>query len=201
MSGGGVASPSKAKLFGPTALATPANALTMARLIAAPVLAILIGSIGPASWSLFLLWIALAGSDGLDGHIARRQGSTRSGAFLDPLADKFLVIGALCALIAAGVVTWLPVVLISIREVAMSVFRVYAARRGVSIPARPLAKVKTFIQDIAVGMAFFPPIGTGHHDNIVRVTLWLAVAFTIYTGGEYLVDGGRLLRGVTPPAA
>lgn len=181
------------KAFGPTALATPANAVTMARLLASPVLAVLIGSIGPSSWLLFVLWVVLAGSDGLDGHLARRHGSTRSGAFLDPQADKFLVIAALAALAAAGTVSWLPVVLIFVREAAMTAFRVHAGRRGVSIPARPLAKVKTFVQDIAIAMALFPPIGA-HHDGAVAVVLWCAVALTVYTGGEYLLDGRRLLR-------
>ena len=181
------------KAFGPTALATPANAVTIARLLASPVLAVLVATTGPSSWLLFLLWVVLAGSDGLDGHLARRHGSTRSGAFLDPQADKFLVIAALAALAASGVVGWLPVVLIFLREAAMTVFRVHAGRRGVSVPARPLAKVKTFVQDTAIAMALFPPIGV-HHDGAVAVALWCAVALTIYTGGEYLLDGRRMLR-------
>jgi len=185
------------KLFGPSALATPANALTLARLLAAPVLAVLVGTIGPSSWVLFLLWTVLAGSDGVDGRLARRQGSTRSGAFLDPLADKFLVIGALAALAASGVVNSLPVVLIFAREAAMTAFRVYAGRRGVSVPARPLAKVKTLVQCIAIAMAFFPPIGVAH-EGPVRVALWVAVALTLYTGGEYLLDSRRMLRAAGP---
>jgi CDP-diacylglycerol--glycerol-3-phosphate 3-phosphatidyltransferase len=184
---------SEQKAFGPSALATPANALTMARLVASPILAVLVGTVGPSSWMLFVLWFVLAGSDGLDGHIARRQGSTRSGAFLDPLADKFLVLGALAALVAAGVVGWLPVALIFLRESAMSACRIYAGRRGVSVPARPLAKMKTLAQDLAVAMAFFPPIGVTHA-GAVRDTLWFAVALTLYTGAEYLLDARRLLR-------
>ncbi|MCU1492858.1 MAG: phosphatidylglycerophosphate synthase [Acidimicrobiaceae bacterium] len=192
MSGAGTTSETR-KAFGPSAIATPANALTMARLVASPILAVLVGVVGPSSWLLFVLWMVLAGSDGLDGHLARRHGSTRSGAFLDPLADKFLVLGALAALAAAGVVGWLPVVLIFLREAAMSAFRVYAGRRGVSVPARPLAKLKTLLQDLAVAMALFPPIGASHA-GAVRVTLWIAVALTIYTGAEYLLDARKLLR-------
>lgn len=182
-----------AKAFGPSALATPANALTMARLVASPILAILVGDIGPSSWLLFVLWTVLAGSDGVDGRLARRHGSTRSGAFLDPLADKFLVIGALAALAAAGVVGTLPVTLVFAREAAMTGFRAYAGRRGVSVPARPLAKLKTAVQCFAIGMAFFPPIGVAHA-GAVRVALWVAVALTLYTGCEYLFDARRMLR-------
>lgn len=181
------------KLFGPSAVATPANALSMARVVAAPVLAVLIGESRPSwSWLLWSLWTVLAGSDGLDGHLARRQGATRSGAFLDPLADKVLVLAALAALGGVGYVSWWPVALIAVREVAMSAFRVYAGRRGVSVPARPLAKAKTFIQDLAVGFALFPP--TGPHPGVARVILWVAVAFTLATGVEYFMDGRRLLR-------
>ncbi|MDA8292521.1 MAG: CDP-alcohol phosphatidyltransferase family protein [Actinomycetota bacterium] len=199
MSGPGTSTGAE-KIFGPTALATPANALTLARLLASPVLAVLVGTVGPSSWLLFLLWTVLAGSDGVDGRLARRQGSTRSGAFLDPLADKFLVIGALAALAASGVVSALPVALIFAREAAMTAFRVYAGRRGVSVPARPLAKVKTLVQCVAVAMAFFPPIGVGH-EGAVRVTVWVAVVLTVYTGGEYLFDSRRMLRSVGAEAA
>src|SRR3954462_12180850 len=87
----GVAGPTGG--FGPSALATPANALTAARLLLAPVVIILILD-DAASWTTLAVWILVAGSDAVDGWVARRQGSTRSGAFLDPLADKALVLGA-----------------------------------------------------------------------------------------------------------
>ncbi len=181
------------KAFGPSAIATPANAMTMARLVASPILAVLIAAIGPSSWLLAVIWLVLAGSDGLDGHVARRQGSTRSGAFLDPLADKFLVLGALAALAAAGVVSWLPAVLVFVREAGMTWFRVRAGRRGVSVPARPLAKVKTLVQDVAVGLALLPVVGV-HHEGTIADVLWFAVALTLYTGLEYLLDARRMLR-------
>jgi CDP-diacylglycerol--glycerol-3-phosphate 3-phosphatidyltransferase len=154
---------------------------------------------GPSTWALFGVWFVCSGSDGLDGYVARRQGTTRSGAFLDPLADKFLVLGVLAALASIHEVSWIPVVLIAIREVAMSIFRAYAARRGVSIPARQTAKVKTLLQDVVVGLALMPPIGE-HHLGLVAGLLWVAVAITLYTGFEYLHDGRRLLAGATGPA-
>src|SRR3954454_5121933 len=108
--------------FGPSALATPANAVTMGRVAATPLLLAVILSSG-ASWPVFVLWVILAGTDGLDGILARRHRTTRSGAFLDPLADKFLVLGAMIALVAKGQFWWLPVGLIAAREVAMSGYR------------------------------------------------------------------------------
>lgn len=184
--------------FGPTALATPANAVTVARLVAAPVLLGLVISIGPANWALVVAWVLLAGTDGVDGWLARRQGTTRSGAFLDPLADKFLVLGALVGLAARHEVSWVPVALIALREVAMSAYRTYAARHGVSIPASWIAKLKTAVQDFAIVLAFVPQIG-GRHSSVVGWVLWAAVALTLWTGAEYLLDGRRLLgKGAAP---
>ncbi|MHB8245672.1 MAG: CDP-alcohol phosphatidyltransferase family protein [Acidimicrobiales bacterium] len=188
--------------FGPSALATPANALTLARLLASPALVILVVTTGPATWLLASLWLVFAGSDGIDGWVARKMGATRSGAFLDPLADKFLVLGVLGALAGIGEVAWLPVVLIAGREVAMSAYRSIAGRRGVSIPARQTAKVKTFMQDLVVWLALLPPVGL-HHLGLVRDLLWVTVVLTLYTGIEYALDGrkvtGSLTSHVLPP--
>ena len=82
--------------FGPSALATPANAVTITRLLLAIPLLMLIAD-HPSSWPATALWIILCITDGIDGYLARRQGATRSGAFLDPLADKVLVLGAMIA--------------------------------------------------------------------------------------------------------
>src|SRR6185437_14981447 len=120
--------------FGPTALATPANALTAARLLATPVFVGLIVTQG-ATWLTVVVGVAVAGSDGVDGWLARRQGTTRSGAFLDPLADKAVVLGAMFALAVQGHLPWAPVGLIALREIGLVVYRSWAGRRGVSIPA------------------------------------------------------------------
>ena len=190
----------RATRFGPSALATPANALSMVRVLAAPAFGILLARTGPDSWLLWVLWTMLAFSDRLDGALARRHGTTRSGAFLDPLADKLLVLAALAALAELGRFAWWPIAVIAARELTMSAFRTYAGRRGVSIPARPLAKVKTFVQDLAVGAAVWPL--TAGVTDLARSVLWLAVAFTLVTGLEYVVDGRRVLRraGVGPEA-
>jgi CDP-diacylglycerol--glycerol-3-phosphate 3-phosphatidyltransferase len=126
---------SSATSFGPSALLTPANAITIARLLLTPVWLVVVVAQGP-SWPSFLLGFVLAATDGVDGYIARRQGTTRSGAFLDPLADKFLVVGGLVALVVQGAFWWLPVGVIAVREVAISAYRSWMGRRGVSVPAR-----------------------------------------------------------------
>jgi CDP-diacylglycerol--glycerol-3-phosphate 3-phosphatidyltransferase len=180
--------------FGPSALATPANAVTLVRILVLPLLiAILLGE-GPA-WPALALWVILAGSDCVDGWLARRQGVTRSGAFLDPLADKFLVLGAMVALVAEGVLWWLPVAIIAVREVALSAYRSYVGRRGVSVPARFQAKVKTWMQAVAVGMAIAPVTGDWYRGLLLAV-LWVAVALTVVTGAQYLWDGRRVIRAL-----
>ncbi len=180
--------------FGPTALATPANAVTMARIVILPVLVILILDEG-SEWPALALWIVLAGSDCVDGWLARRHGATRSGAFLDPLADKFLVIGAMVALVAKGVLWWLPVALMAVREVALSAYRSYVGRRGVSVPARLQAKVKTWVQAVAVGLAIAPVSGDAYRAFLL-VVLWAAVGLTLVTGAQYLWDGRKVIRAL-----
>jgi len=180
--------------FGPSALATPANAVTLVRILILPLLVVLIVDDG-SEWPALALWIVLAGSDLFDGWLARRHGATRSGAFLDPLADKFMVLGAMAALVAKGVLWWLPVAVIAVREVALSAYRSYVGRRGVSVPARFQAKVKTWIQAIAVGMAIAPVSGDAYRGLMLTV-LWAAVALTVVTGVQYLWDGRRVIRAL-----
>lgn len=157
----------------------------------------------------FVLWLILADFDGhqqwaalgyaiaattdsVDGFLARRQNWVSvTGAFLDPLADKFLVLGAMVCLVRIQQFSWVPVALIAAREIAMSIYRaVVAGRSGVSIPASRSAKLKTVVQDFAVAFAVWPGIGDDH-PGVARTVLWLAVALTLYTGAEYLKDASR----------
>ena len=177
--------------FGPSALVTPANALTLARLAATPVvIARVAASVG--GWAPFAVAFLVGAPDGIDGWLARRQGATRSGAFLDPLADKVAVIGVLGALAGVGEVSWAPVALVAVREVAMQGYRVVMGRRGVSVPARPSAKVKTLVQGIAILLALAPPVAAQR--TAVGAVLWFAVALTLVTGIQYLADGRKAAR-------
>jgi CDP-diacylglycerol---glycerol-3-phosphate 3-phosphatidyltransferase len=180
--------------FGPSALATPANAVTATRVAVTPLLLVWIAATG-ASWGVFALWTALSFTDGIDGYLARRHGTTTSGAFLDPLADKLLVLGAMATLVVEGRLWWLPVALIGLREVAMSVYRWVAAGDGVSLPARRSAKVKTVSQEVAVGLAL-APLTADHLPRLAGLVLWVAVALTVLSGGQYLVDARRRLDAV-----
>jgi len=175
--------------FGPDAIRTPANVVTIVRLLfTIPVLMMILdGEPGTKSWTTFMGWWVLWVTDWLDGWLARRDGTTRSGAFLDPLADKVLVLGALYALVAAHVFPWLPVALITVREVAISAYRSYWGRRGLAVPARYWAKVKTVVQELAIGLAVAPPLAA--HPAVPLTVLWIAVGLTLVTGAQYLIDG------------
>jgi CDP-diacylglycerol--glycerol-3-phosphate 3-phosphatidyltransferase len=182
--------------YGPDALATPANFLTVVRLLVAPILFAMIADT-VATWPNFLLWTALVGTDGIDGFIARRHGTTRSGAFLDPLADKVLVLGAMFALVAADSFPLLPVMIIAVREVAISLFRVQLGRHGLAVPARPSAKVKTVIQALAVGAAVMPWLAP--YSWLALSLLWAAVVMALVSGYQYLRDGRRAATSMKRP--
>lgn len=170
--------------FGPNAVATPANAVTVGRLLVSPLLFAAIGD-GP-SWGVFVMWTVLCFSDGIDGWLARRMGATRSGAFLDPLADKVLVLGAMFALVRYDEFWWLPVAIIAARELAISMYRTMAARGGVTVPASKAAKAKTVVQQLAVGFMLLPPVADRTRTPGVAL-LWLAVVLTVWTGAQYLL--------------
>jgi len=172
--------------YGPGALLTPANLITILRLMLAPLLLVMIVK-EPTTWAAAGFWTVLAFTDGVDGYLARKHGTTRSGAFLDPLADKVLVLGALFALVAAGRFWIVPVALIAIREVAISVYRTQLGRQGLAVPARTLAKIKTVVQEFAVAAALFPI--TGDYRLVAVAILWVAVALTWVSGAWYLLDG------------
>jgi len=175
--------------YGPSALLTPANGLTMARLLATPVFIYLIITRG-ATWLTAIVGAVVAFSDGLDGMVARRQGTTRSGAFLDPLADKVVVLACLFTLGFEHKLPWVPIIIIAIREVAMSVYRSVVGRRGISVPARRSAKLKTLVQDIAIAWVVLPP--TASLKWLQWATIWFAAVLSAWTFAQYMVDGRRV---------
>lgn len=182
--------------FGPSALRTPANLVTIGRFaLTLPLLAV-VSADGP-SWRAAVGWVLLGSTDGLDGWLARRDGTTRSGAFLDPLADKFLAIGGLSALAAQRIFPWAPVVLIGAREVLVSAYRTLAGRRGVSLPARGLGKLKTLSQLLAVGVALCPL--TASTPGLALTVLWIAVVLTLVSGFDILRHGRTLRPGGEGP--
>ena len=132
-----------------------------------------------------MVWSARGARDAVDGWIARRHGATRSGAFLDPLADKVLVLGAMFTLVSRDVFPILPVLIIAAREFAISIYRTVVGSRGVSVPASRMAKHKTLAQQLAVGFALLP-LTALDATWLWTVMLWAAVVLAVVSGAQYL---------------
>ena len=183
-------SQSPGSTYGPGAILTPANAVTLARIALAPIaFAMMLDTAGQSSWPLVGMWFVLSTSDLVDGRLARRYGSTRSGAFLDPLADKVLVLGGVGIMCHVDRFPWAAWVLIAGREVAVSLLRSAYVRRGLAIPATKMAKYKTFLQLGAVGWVTLPV--TTDHEWLADGTLWLGVIIGLVSGVQYFAAGGR----------
>ena len=179
----------RVRRFSETAIKTPANVVTFVRLLfSVPVLVWILDE-GDATWGTFAGWMALWLTDGLDGWLARRDGTTRSGAFLDPLADKILVLGAFFALAVRGDFAWVPVAIVAGREVAVSIYRSLEGRRGISLPARRLGKWKATFQFFAVALVLCPL--TADDANLHDTALWVAVVFSLVSAVDLLLAAHR----------
>lgn len=173
----------------------PANLLTITRLVFAPLLFWLVleaEDTRGVSWAAFCLGVALASTDFLDGRVARRSNVvSRSGAFLDPFADKVVILGSAYCLVAVERYWWVPVTIMAIREVGITAWRSRWIREGRSLPARRSAKYKTFVQGVALAMAVMPTLEDA--DTAVDIALWVATVWTVVSGLQYLVDGQNAL--------
>ena len=184
--------------YGPSALATPANALSVIRILITPVMMLTIIAYH-ASYVSLVLWLVLGSTDWVDGWVARKQGTTRSGAFLDPLADKILVLGVFVSLVIIREVSPIPVAIIALREITISIYRVIVARSGVSVAATIYGKLKTLFQDLAITICLLP-IYNRSHGWPVRSAIWVAVIVTVLSGIDYFLkarSGYFKLKGTT----
>ena len=184
-----------ARRFDQTALATPANFLTLGRILVGVPTLLLIAAKG-SSWLAVALWFVITSTDSLDGFLARRDGATRSGAFLDPVADKLLVIGGFAVLAARGDIAWWPAAVVAGREVFVSTYRALAGRRGISLPARPLGKYKAFFQYLAVGAVLLP--WTADDVGLQELVIGLVVALTVVSAIDIVHHGWRDWQRVDP---
>ena len=176
-------------------LTHPANLLTITRLVFAPLLFWFVLDAEAdrgASWAAFGLGVALASTDFFDGKVARRANVvSRSGAFLDPLADKVVILGSAYCLVYVDRYWWVPVTVIAVRELGITAWRTRSAQNGLALPARRSAKYKTAMQGVALAMAVMPTLE--NEDTLIAVMLWIAVAWTLFSGAQYLIDGQNAL--------
>jgi len=145
-----------------------------------------------ASWAAVGVFSVAAFSDSVDGFLARRYDSvTKFGQVLDPLADKLLIGSAMVVLaILRRFPVWAVVVIVA-REVAISVLRSAAYRRGKTMPAGLSGKIKTASQVPMVLIWIFPREGAVL--VLQNVALYLAVALTLFSGFQYMLRSRRIL--------
>jgi cardiolipin synthase len=173
------------------------NLLTLSRIVAIPLVILtfyLPSPFGP--WAGCVLFAAACVTDWLDGQLARRwHQQSEWGRVLDPIADKLLVatiLFMLAALQRITPVTLFPALVILAREILVSGLREHLAMLHVPVPVSRLAKWKTAIQMVAIGVllvgdagpVIIPPVRT-----LGELLLWIAAVLTIITGYDYLRAG------------
>ncbi len=177
------------------------NILTLSRIFAVPILVGLLWFPGwEFGWLLgFALYCLMGITDYFDGYLARAQGTvSKLGIFLDPIADKILVVAVILMLVGtrhepaaiAGIHT-IPALAILLREIAVSGLREFLAGLQVSVPVSKLAKWKTALQMIALGALILAgglPLQIWIQ-KVGLVSLWAAAALTAITGWDYLRVG------------
>ncbi|MEI6723405.1 MAG: CDP-diacylglycerol--glycerol-3-phosphate 3-phosphatidyltransferase [Betaproteobacteria bacterium] len=176
----------------------PALLVTAARIALIPVVMALILMDGTIDrWAAFWLYVIAAATDSLDGWLARSRGQvTVAGAFLDPLADKLLVTGALlCLGEAAQVSAWIAMVIIT-REFAVTGLRLVAISENLVIPASRFGKAKTVSQNVAIAWVILQVGQQWQYDTL----LWLAVVLTVLSGAYYFIMARRRLFENRQPA-
>lgn len=185
------------------------NKVTIARILLVPIMMLMpyIGITAKTSFGLpivniiiLIIFLVASFTDYLDGHIARKRNIvTNFGKFLDPIADKLLVLAALVMLVEGGIIPgWIPII-IAAREFMVSAIRMLAATEGKVIAASKLGKIKTVTQMVAISLAFLDAnyfmsfvcgglTGFALILNILMsVAMVLAVIATIWSGVDYFM--------------
>lgn len=193
-----------------------ANKLTIFRMILVPIMVIIpflkINSeiLGiPLTYIIIdMIFIIASITDKLDGYIARsRNQVTTFGKFLDPIADKILVLAAMIMLVEFGKLpAWIPVIVLA-REFIVSGYRLIAVEKGGKVVAASVwGKLKTVTQMIAIILAFLDvnAFGACFKGNltgfalilnaIVTIMMIIQTIATIFSGYEYLKEGKDLLK-------
>lgn len=182
------------------------NILTLLRIAAIPVLCVLLLSPSrDAGFWAAALFAAASFTDWLDGYLARRMGIvTVFGQFLDPIADKLIVMSALIMIIPFGrVPAWMVLVILG-REIIITGLRGIASTEGIVIGASIWGKYKTIFQLVAIiGLLlhydyhwFFGidhPLLVANMHNVGMFYLWIATVITIWSGVDYLYKFMRVI--------
>ena len=177
------------------------NLLTIGRIILVPFFVVafyLPGFYGDLT--AFALFVIASFTDFLDGMLARMLGEeSKLGELLDPIADKIIVATALILLVMDGTIRSYEVIaaiIILTREILISGLREFLAKGQIKLPVSNLAKLKTFLQMIAISLLLTGETGNKilnfqdyNAQTIGIILLWLSAFLTLFTGYEYLRKG------------
>ena len=165
-----------------------ANRITVVRMLLIPLFLVLLLHVDAPNGPLWAMAVYLAASctDKLDGWVARKWNLvTTFGKFLDPLADKLLVLSALVCLTWMHLCSPYVCILILTRELVVTSFRIVAMGSGLELAADGWGKAKTFVQNVAIYLVL---LGIVWKDAAKpgELLLWLAALLTVYSGYRYL---------------
>lgn len=173
------------------------NAITVVRILLAPLFIYWLladhGEGGALRWAAAALFILAIATDGVDGAIARRNGTvTDLGKLLDPIADKILTGGALVALSILGELPIWVTALVLVREIGITVHRMLVVSTHV-VAAAWMGKLKTVAQAVAISLALLPlPAVLGEWMIVVNViAMTAAVVLTVASGIDYVLTERR----------
>ena len=187
------------------------NKLTILRILLVPIMVIIpYFNIPNALIIADVIFIIASITDKLDGSIARKRNLiTDFGKFLDPIADKILVLAAMIMLVEAGKIPgWIPIIIL-FREFVVSGYRLVASQKGGEvIAASKWGKIKTVTQMTAIIMMFLDKYSFGYFINnaanmnwfeitynvLTTIIMLLCVIATIFSGYEYLKNGKEFLK-------
>lgn len=167
------------------------NSLTVARIALIPVVVWMLGDAPTREECLAtaVIFVVAMLTDIVDGYLARKWNLVSPlGAYLDPLADKLMVMAALIMLVPLGwVPAWLVLVLLG-REMAITGLRGISSQEGLVLSAGSMGKIKTAFQSTALTMLLlhYPTLGIDVHSS-GSVLLWVATFFSLASGLEYMM--------------
>lgn len=165
------------------------NKLTLARILLIPIFVVSMEMLGTRYYISLILFAIASFTDFLDGNIARKRGLvTTFGKFLDPLADKLLVLSAFVLFSVHGDIPgWITIVILS-RELTITAFRTIAAANGIILAAGKSGKLKTATQMVTMLLMLANDlVFLGLPFSLAKVFMYLACFMTIYSGAEYII--------------
>ena len=180
------------------------NKLTLLRIILIPVfMVVLYWGFPGATWVALAIFIIASLTDMLDGKIARRDNLiTNFGKLMDPLADKILVVSALICMVRLDLASTVCVLLIMVREFAITSIRLLAVEQGRVIAANNWGKLKTVSQMVAIiaillmqYIGTFVPAALPGMTLAGQVLIVIATFFTVVSGVIYIKDNRDVMKG------